>query len=252
MNRNTFDILLWIWMAIAVIVFFILRFVTAPYGRHSDNNWGITIPNRAGWFMMELPALLVFTFFILSGTTGKNATVWIISSLFIAHYVNRSLIFPWRIRTSGKRMPLLIALLAVVFNSINGAFLGYFCGTLQTSYNAAWLSDPRFAAGILLFITGMIINISSDEKLIRLRKNRGNSYRIPSGGLARLVSCPNFFGEIIEWLGYAILCWSLPALSFFIWTFCNLVPRAKDHHKWYQNQFPDYPHNRKAVIPFII
>jgi hypothetical protein len=35
-------------------------------------------------------------------------------------------------------------------------------------------------------------------------------------------------GEIIEWTGYAIACWSLPAAAFAIMTFCNLGPRA--HH----------------------
>lgn len=130
--------------------------------------------------------------------------------------------------------------------------MGYYVGTLQTQYSTGWLTDPRFIAGVVIFITGMVINLTADEKLIHLRKTRSNGYQIPYGGLFNRISCPNFFGEMVEWFGFAVLCWSLPAFAFFIWTFCNLVPRALDHHKWYKKQFADYPVKRKAVFPFIL
>jgi len=252
MEKSTFDLLVWLWTVIALIIFVALQFVTAPYGRHSTKKWGLTIPDRVGWFIMEVPALIVFFYFIFTGTAEKNVTVWIIASLYVIHYVNRAVIFPWRIRVSGKKMPLVIALMAVFFNLVNASFLGYYTGSLHTHFTVAWLKDPHFIAGLIIFITGMAINISSDEKLIHLRKKKSNGYQIPRGGCFEKVSCPNFFGEIIEWGGYAILCWSLPAFSFFIWTFCNLVPRALSHHKWYQKNFPDYPKERKALFPYIL
>jgi hypothetical protein len=142
---------------------------------------------------------------------------------------------------------------AVFFNFVNAGFLGYFAGTLQTHYDNAWLTDTRFITGLAVFLAGALINITSDQKLIHLRKKRnGDGYVIPRGGLFEKVSCPNFLGEIIEWGGYALLCWSLPGLSFFIWTFCNLVPRALSHHRWYRSHFTDYPAVRKAVLPYIL
>jgi steroid 5-alpha reductase family enzyme len=182
----------------------------------------------------------------------KTAEAWFIALLFLIHYTNRALIFPFRIRTSGKRMPMLIALLAVVFNVVNGSFLGYYLGNFHLENTPSLFNDIRFIAGTLLFFTGLITNTSADESLIRLRKMSETGYQIPQGGLFRWISCPNFFGEILEWLGYALLCWSLPALAFFIWTFCNLVPRALDHHRWYKRNFTDYPLNRKAVFPGIL
>jgi len=150
-------------------------------------------------------------------------------------------------------MPLVVALMAVCFNFINAGILGYYMGTMHDHYSTEWLSDPRFIAGMLIFIGGMAINISSDEKLIHLRiKRKNDGYQIPRGGLFEKVSCPNFMGEIVEWGGYALLCWSLPAFSFFVWTFCNLVPRALSHHRWYRNHFPEYPRSRKAVFPYIL
>lgn len=148
--------------------------------------------------------------------------------------------------------PLAVALMAVFFNFVIAGFLRYYTGTLHTHYNGEWLTDPRFIAGLLIFFTGMVINITSDEKLIHLRKDRSNGYRIPRGGLFERVICPNFMGETVEWGVYAILCWSLPAFSFFVRTFSNQVPRALSHHRWYKNHFPDYPTERKAVFPYIL
>ncbi len=252
LEANTFHLLVQAWMLIALILFGVLLLVKAPYGRHSSRSWGPTLSNRWGWFLMEIPSLVVFLSFLLTGKASKTAAVWIIAGLYLLHYANRSLIYPFRIRTRGKRMPLAVALMAIFFNLVNGTLLGYYLGTLQTRYDAEWLSRPEFLSGFLLFLAGMAINLRADETLIRLRKDSGNGYRLPNGGLFNLVSCPNFLGEIIEWGGYALLCWSLPALSFFIWTFCNLVPRALNHHQWYREQFPEYPPGRKAVFPFLL
>jgi steroid 5-alpha reductase family enzyme len=251
-GNDTFDFIVLSWIILACLIFPILLFVAAPYGRHTTRKWGITISNKKGWIIMEVPALLVFLYLILSGKADKNEVVWILVSLFTMHYINRSLIYPLRIKTLGKRMPLIIAILAIFFNTVNSCINGYYLGTLQHQYSNSWLTDPRFIVGILLFFTGMIINVSADEILIHLRKSKANEYLIPYGSLFNKISCPNFFGEIVEWFGFAVLCWSLPALSFFIWTICNLVPRALDHHRWYKKQFSDYPENRKAVFPYLL
>ena len=108
-----------------------------------------------------------------------------------------------------------------------------------------------FYVGIIIFIVGVIINVKSDEILFNLRKNN-DGYKIPSSFMYKYISCPNYFGEIIEWIGFAVMVWSLPAFIFVFWTICNLVPRAVSHHKWYHSKFSDYPKSRKAIIPFIL
>jgi hypothetical protein len=250
-SSENFNTVVLIWIAIALAIFPVQLFITAPYGRHTKRSWGPMINNRLGWIIMELPALIVFVWMIYWGKNPIHTVVLMISSLWLIHYIHRSLIFPFRIKTSNKKMPVLIMLFAVVFNSVNGFINGYWLGNFS-SYNLDWLIDIRFISGALLFITGFIINQFHDKILIQLRKNRLNGYQVPHGGLFKYISCPNFFGEIIEWAGFAILVWSLPALAFFVWTFINLVPRAIDHHKWYKKQFDDYPKKRKAVFPFLI
>ncbi len=76
-------------------------------------------------------------------------------------------------------------------------------------------------------------------------------YKIPRGGAFEWVSGANYFGEIVEWGGFAAAAWSLPTAAFAIFTFCNIGPRAWHHHLWYRKRFDDYPCNRRAVIPFV-
>jgi steroid 5-alpha reductase family enzyme len=210
------------------------------------------ISNRVGWIVMEIPALLVFLWFALSSTMPTGNVVFIFILLWSAHYINRSLVFPFRIKTRGKKMPISVALMAVFFNCVNGFINGYYLGSVQPQYPVGWWHDPRLIAGLVLFVAGMWINVRADERLLSLRRNTDGGYQMPKGGLFEKVSCPNFFGEIVEWLGWAIMTWSLAGLSFFVWTAVNLIPRALDHHRWYKHTFRQYPESRKAVIPGIL
>jgi len=185
------------------------------------------------------------------GPGEKSFPTDFFASLWLLHYFNRTLVFPLRTKTKGKKMPLVIVISAVLFNGVNGFINGYYFGFMSPYYDSTWYSDYRFILGLLLFLVGLIINWSSDNILINIRRKSSDGYRIPRGGLFNLVSCPNHFGEMLEWTGFAILTWSVPAFSFALWTWVNLIPRALDHHKWYHEKFPDYPKERKAVIPFV-
>jgi len=201
---------------------------------------------------MEVLSLLTFSVLFLAGKHGGINIVWFFFFLWQAHYINRTFIYPMRIHTKGKKMPLAIMFMAVFFNLINGFLNGYYFGFIHPVYDLSWAKDPRFIIGIFIFFLGMYLNQQSDKILIKLRKNSGTGYYIPQGSLFNYVSCPNFFGEIIQWFGFALMTWSLPALAFALWTAVNLIPRAMDHHLWYKKTFDDYPKERKAIFPFIL
>ena len=206
------------------------------------------INNSWAWFWMEFPALIVMPIISLLGPNELNSYSMILIFIWFAHYFNRVIIFPLRINTKNKKMPISIAISAFFFNIFNGLFNGYYVGYIMNTQSAL---EPNVIVGIIIFLIGMFINVSSDNKLISLRKD-SVGYKIPHGGFFKYVSCPNYFGEIIEWFGYLIIAFSLPALSFVLWTGFNLIPRALNHHEWYKENFKNYPKNRKAVIPFII
>ena len=110
-------------------------------------------------------------------------------------------------------------------------------------------TGPLSPANLLIFSAGYGVNRWADRVLQNLRRPGETGYQVPQGGLYRWISCPNYFGEIIEWIGWAIATWSLPGLAFAIWTFANLAPRAAAHHAWYHRHFPAYPPERRALIP---
>lgn len=250
LSYDTYRLILFSWIGLAILIFFVLLKITAPYGRHATSGWGPGISNRLAWTIMEAPVLLVLGFFVLTSIDRQSMATWIMIGLFVFHYVNRTFIFPFRLHTKGKTMPILIVGSAIFFNLMNGYSLGYYFKYFA-DYPANWIFDFRFILGLALFITGLVINWKADSALIHLRKPGETHYVIPRSGLFRHISCPNLFGELMEWLGFAILCWNLPAVTFFIWTAANLIPRALSHHRWYKEKFRDYPEDRKAIIPFL-
>ena len=239
------------WIALALILIPVQLQFAAPYGRHSSTKWGPTMPNKAGWIIMELMALGMFLWSFLRGSVSA-VVPWIVAALFTLHYVHRSIIYPLMTRTGKKRIPILIVIFALMFNSVNGYINGDYLGAHSELYPVDYLGDRRFLIGVALFILGATINIRADYQLIRLRNSSDSGYSIPTGSLFKRISCPNHLGEIVEWTGFAILCWNLPALAFAVWTASNLIPRAIHHHRWYRKKFPEYPAERKAVIPFLI
>jgi 3-oxo-5-alpha-steroid 4-dehydrogenase 1 len=234
-----------LWIIIGLVIFPINLIYKAPYGRHTSKKWGISIDNKLGWIIMELPALVVCPAIYFYFKIDFDISIMFIC-LWIIHYFNRTIIFPFRIKTKGKKMPLAIVLSAFFFNIVNGLINGYFLSNINLHSVSIFL-----ITGFLLFVLGLYINISSDNKLINLRKIK-KGYFVPKGGLFKYISCPNFFGEILEWFGFALMTFNIGSLSFFIWTCCNLIPRALAHHKWYKNKFNEYPKERKAILPFLI
>jgi 3-oxo-5-alpha-steroid 4-dehydrogenase 1 len=228
-------------LVVAAAVFIALFFVSAPYGRHARRGWGPLIPNHLGWFIMESPSAIGMAIFFALGTAAKNLPILLFFVLWELHYVHRAFIYPWTIRDGRKKIPIAVMLLGFAFNVGNSYANGYYLFRL----------DPRFLVGVIFFVAGFIINRWADLTLRGLRRPGELTYRIPRGGLFNLVSCPNYLGEIVEWVGWALATWSLPGLAFAVWTFANLAPRARSNHAWYYKNFPDYPPDRKALIPWV-
>lgn len=241
----------WTEIALAALTFVSLFFISAPYGRHARKGWGPDIGQRAGWILMELPAVVLWLAIYFAGANALEVAPLALMALWQLHYVNRTFVFPFRIQATGKTTPISIVATAIVFNSLNAYVNARWISELG-SYPVSWLYDARFVLGATLFLVGFGINQHADYVLMHLRKPGESGYKIPRGGLYRWISCPNYFGEILEWLGWAVASWSLAGLAFALYTIANLAPRALTHHAWYREKFPDYPKERRALIPFVV
>lgn len=252
MTTDIYYYLLYAWIGLGIVSFPFLLKKTAPYGRHTTQGWGPMIPNQIGWMIMEGFAPILISIWFFTGTLPKTNASYFLYVVYVLHYVYRSYIFPFRTRTQGKKIPLIISSSAIFFNVCNTFVLGYYLGNIGGNFEDSFFYSPAFLIGFIVFTAGVFINVKSDNMLIALRAPGETGYKIPKGFLFEYVSCPNHFGEIIEWIGYAIMMHALPGYSFALWTAINLIPRTLDHHRWYLAKFQDYPKNRKAVIPGVL
>lgn len=246
-----YERMVWLMFVLALLTFVLLQVFIAPYGRHQRAGWGPTLPNRVAWVVMESPAVLFFGALFFAGEHRAEAVPLVLLGLWMMHYVQRTFIFPFRIRSDGKSMALSIVATGFAFNLLNAYVNARWISELG-EYTSRWFTDPRFILGVALMAVGWLINIHSDTILMRLRGPGETGYKVPHGGLYRWVSCPNYFGEMLEWLGWALATWSTAGLAFAVYTIANLLPRARSHHQWYREQFSDYPSSRRAVIPFLL
>ena len=237
------------WIVMAVPVAMLLTRVSAPYGRHARGGWGPMIPAWIGWVVMEAPAWLV-PLGVALVSSRRDPGALVLLAMILLHYLHRDLIWPLR-RRSGRDMPATVAAMAVGFNLVNGSLQGaelFLSGPARGLYV---LSRPAGLLGLALFFAGMVVNIAADEVLLRLKRANGG-HGVPTGPLFRWVSSPNYAGEILEWIGFALVSGSWAGWSFAVWTAANLAPRALTHHRWDLDTFQDYPRERRALIPFVL
>jgi protein-S-isoprenylcysteine O-methyltransferase Ste14 len=231
------------------VVFVALFFIAAPYGRHIRKGWGYSVGNKLGWVLMEAPAPIVFAVCFLLGDIKNTVVTFIFLGLWEAHYVHRSFVYPFSLRGNARRMPLSVVSFGFLFNLMNGYLNGRYIFSFSGGYANSWLTDPRFIVGVILFVTGYVINRQADQALRDLRKPGESGYKISYNRFYRWVSSPNYLGEITIWTGWALATWSISGLAFAFWAVANLLPRARANHAWYRQTFPDYPPERKALIP---
>lgn len=253
MGADTYFMTMWAMAVIAAFVFIALYFVKAGYGIFRTKQWGISINNKAAWVMMESPVFIVMLYMWASNGASTALPSFLAFLLFELHYFQRSFIFPMLMK--GKsRMPIAIMLMGITFNVINGLLIGTSLFVFPPSLfneGIAYLAHPTAILGIAIFFVGMAINLHSDHVIRHLRQPGDTRHYLPQKGFYRYVTSANYFGELVEWTGFAILCSTPAAWLFVVWTAANLIPRAAAIHRHYREEFGEAVGTRKRVIPFV-
>lgn len=256
---STYDTVLAAALGFALLVAVVAPFVPSPYGRFASERLGFALDPRLGWFLMELPATVSFLVFFLSGPHRLEPVPLFFLGLWLLHYSNRGFFFPFSMRVprgAKASFGVLVMSMGWLVTTTHGFLSGRFVSTLA-GYGPEWFSDPRFLAGLLLYGSSLALNVHSDAIVRNLRTREevlsgAKVYRIPTGGLFRWVSSPAYLTELTAWAGFALCTWSLAGVFIFAISAANLVPRAFSTHRWYRERFPDYPAERKALVPFVI
>ena len=249
-----YNIFLAVMAAIALVVFVALYFVEAGYGYLFNPKYGFPVPNKVGWVLMESPVFFAMVALWYLSDYGMQVAPLVLCLMFELHYFQRSFIFPMLMRGNSK-MPIGVVLMGMIFNTLNAVMQGgwIFYYAPEMGYYDGWMSKPYIYIGAAVFLFGMVTNIHSDYVIRHLRKPGDTKHYIPKGGMFRFVSSANYFGEFMEWVGFAIASWSVAGVVFALWTFANLGPRSASLYKRYEKEFGEEftKLGRKRIIPFI-
>lgn len=250
---ETFGIFLIVMAALALVVFVALHFFEAGYGYLFDRKYGFPVSNKIGWILMEAPVSVAMTILWLLSDRTWQAAPLVLFLIFQSHYLYRAFIFPFRLRGRSK-MPFGIVAMGMLFNTLNALMQGgWIFFVSPTDYYEGWFAKPYIYIGAAIFFAGMYVNRRSDAIIRGLRKEGDTRHYIPRGGMFRYVSSANYFGELTEWVGFAVASWSWAGLVFAWWTFANLAPRSTSLYKRYSKEFgAEFTDlKRKKIIPFI-
>jgi len=246
-------------LGLAMIVFIALQFVTVAYGMTFNNRWGISINSKLGWWLMEMPVfvamIIIYGISLSMKIKPFNWVTSFILLLFLLHYGQRTFVFPLLMKGNSK-MPLSVIFSGIFFNFFNAFMQGCWLFIISPNemYQLSWFGSYQFIIGTAIFFFGMTVNMHSDRIIRKLRKSKeDNNYYLPKGFLFDRINSSNYFGELLEWLGFAILTWSFAGFVFFCWAFANLVPRAKAvYHRYYQFFGEEFTQlKRWKIFPYI-
>lgn len=113
--------------------------------------------------------------------------------------------------------------------------------------------------GVLLFLWATHGHSTSHTILANLRKDRTGQkiihkqHVLPRGGLFNYFSSPHMICEILIYIAMGLVAWDSPALWLgpVLFTAVNQLLVINETHKWYVQNFKDYPRNRCRFIPFV-
>ncbi|KAG5502912.1 hypothetical protein JKF63_04685 [Porcisia hertigi] len=169
-------------------------------------------------------------------------------ALFIAHFVKRELESMFVHKFSHPTMPMRNIVKNCVYYWSFAAFIGYVLCHPSFTQTSALQSN----AGAALMVINELLNFAVHYQLSTMRKSDGDTTRnVPRGPLFALVSCPNYFFEIMSWVSFSVGTNMLSSWFFTLAGFVQMADWAKKKHRGYVKADPA---NKKkaAILPFIM
>src|SRR3972149_9354124 len=94
-EKTIFNVLLVALFIISILIFALLFFISAPYGRFTRRGWGLRINPRLAWVVMEFPAFFIILICFLIGNRKDNLVANIFLIIWMLHYIQRTFIYPF-------------------------------------------------------------------------------------------------------------------------------------------------------------
>lgn len=206
-------------------------------------------------------------------------TNWLLAGLFTAHYLNRALLSPLLLNPSMSPIHPLVWLSAFAFQIVNAISIGGWLGGYGPTTEQSWAGRSSWVTlGAAIWAAGLLGNAYHDDKLREIRRaamreqrqreqeqeeqqpQKGKKgvdkvYKMPQGGLFRVILFPHYVCEWIEWAGFWMIGGSsfVPARSFLLNEITTMTPRALSGKRWYLKRFgPNEVGQRTALVPGVV
>ena len=140
-------------------------------------------------------------------------------------------------------------------NCMHYWIFGGFCTAVSVYspfFKPMWvLSESSTDLLLLCWCWAQVSNLKTHIILRDLRPLGSKLRQIPFGYGFNLVSCPNYFFEIICWVIVSILSGSIWVILFTILGAFQMISWALKKHEGYLKEFPEYPKSRTPIFPFL-
>ncbi|KAI5475362.1 enoyl reductase [Pseudohyphozyma bogoriensis] len=167
-----------------------------------------------------------------------------LETIFVHHFSSATMPFFNVFKNSGHYWGLSGLLLAVpLYGPWNSA--QKLAGTLRANDNYI-----NITVGIWLYAE--LSNLITHLNLSSLRPAGTRVRKIPKGYGFNLVSCANYWFEVVAWVAFTALTLDYAALLFTVVATAQMAVWALKKHKRYRKEFGnEYPKGRKVMIPFV-
>ena len=199
--------------------------------RYSKFRRGNGISPRLGTLIFDGAPVLFAIGYAMTLTATATPIQWIMAILFVLHFGKRCFEALFVHKYSGP-----IDVFSVV--QITGFYsLAVWLG-LFTTASVTQAPDMITWIGLATFAAGTFINAYHHVLLANLRAHGSNEYVIPRGGLFGVIVCPHYLGELLAWLGIALVSRQLAMYIWFFGEMAYLLIRSRNTLKWYHAKFP--------------
>jgi steroid 5-alpha reductase family enzyme len=111
-------------------------------------------------------------------------------------------------------------------------------------------------AGIVLYVLGSWLNTTSERQRMRWKKRPRNVGHLYTRGLFRACRHPNYFGDTIVFVGFALITGSpvaliLPATMAAVYLFAAIPARERRLADNYGDEFDIWAERSRRYIPFV-
>lgn len=200
------------------------------------------------------PLLIVLLFFILKGHFNQSHVVNLAFIMSTFHYLKRILETILVHKFSQDTLPISqLAKNCIYYWGLYGLFCGnyvFLCTDECVGYNP--LGNFRYFFAFLFFCAE-IKNLKCHLIQRDLKDANRGEKGIPHGEGFELVSCANYFWEIVCWFCFSVFIWHWSLIVFTVAGAYVMTGWALKRHSNYKKIFGDrYPKNRKAIFPYIL